>query len=407
MPDLRSASRLRLLEVTAVDFTVAKFMRPLVAFMEERGCEVAVACSKGDHWDELELAGLKLVEIPFRRSFNLLAHWRAARCLLAHLRREPYDIVHAHTPIAALIARWAAWRARVPLVLYTARGFHFHELMPAWKFRLHVMLERLGSRFGHHIFTQSREDREAAVREGIAPDDGVTWIGNGVDLTRFDSSRFSGEKLAALRHELGLGADSPVVVMVSRVVEEKGLRELVEAAVRVRSELPEAQFLLVGSALESDRDNFEQPLRELIARYGLESTFRLAGARRDVPELLALSTVFTLPSYREGVPRSGIEAMAAGLPTVMTNIRGCREETVEGETGFLVPVRDSAGLAERLLELLRDRPRARRMGQAARARALEWFNEQEVLWRQWRVIERLLTARGIALPRPRSPGSEM
>jgi glycosyltransferase involved in cell wall biosynthesis len=204
-----------------------------------------------------------------------------------------------------------------------------------------------------------------------------------------------------------------VAAHVARLVPHKGARELVEAAALVRQEIPEAQFLLVGSALRSDRHNFEGQIRERIAELGLGDTVILAGPRADIPEILAACDVFALPTTFEGVPRSGIEAMASGLPTVMTAIRGCREETVEGETGHLVPVvrdegtrrhrADIDALADRLTRLMGDAEMRGRMGEAAQRRARELYDERLVLEREWRVMRALLAERaGLDKP-PRAP----
>jgi glycosyltransferase involved in cell wall biosynthesis len=385
----------RILQVAAVDFTVEKLLLPLIQFLEARGCEVTTACARGEHWEGLEARGVRLVEIPFRRNADLLAHRRAGKALLRHLRQEPFDVVHTHTPVASLIGRWAAWKARVPVILYTAHGFYFHDLMRPWLRRVHVRLERWGARRHHHLLTQSEEDRQSAIAERIAAPSEVTWIGNGVDTAKYTPGQISEETLAAKRAELGLRSDSPVVVHVARLVPHKGANELVEAAAIVHREVPEAQFLIIGSALSSDRHNYEGVLRELIAERGLEDTVIMAGPRPEIPEILALSAIFALPTTFEGVPRSGIEAMASGLPCVMNAIRGCREEIIEGETGFLIPIHDPVAMADRLLRLLRDPALSRRMGEAGRARACELFDERLVLEREWRVISALLAQRGI------------
>ncbi len=388
----------RILQVTAVDFTVAKLLLPLIEFLEAKGCEVTTACARGDHWKKLEERGLRLVEIPFKRSVDILAHRRAGKVLLRHLRETRYDLVHTHTPVASLIGRWAAAKADVPVSIYTAHGFFFHDLMNPWLRRFHVALERWGARRHHHLFTQSEEDRQAAVAERISAPTDATWIGNGVDTARFDRARFDDAALAAKRDALGLRPDSPVILIVARLVPHKGFREYVEAAAIIHRQFPNAQFLIVGSALASDRHDFEGEIRRRVAELGIEDDVVLAGARDDIPALMALSAVFTLPTTFEGVPRSGIEAMASSLPVVATDIRGCREEVVEGETGFLIPIHDPAALADRVMRVLGDPDLARRMGEVGRQRAAALFDERLVLEREWRVMRALLTQRGIAVP---------
>lgn len=385
----------RILQLCAVDFTVEKFLLPLTDFLTGKGCDVTIACTPGEAWSRLQARGLRLLPLPIARSFNFLAHRRSAHALLAHLRREPFDIVHVHTPVASLIGRWAAAKARTPIVLYTAHGFYFHDQMKPWLRRAHVGLERWGSRRHHHLFTQSEEDRQTALAERIAEPTTVTCIGNGVDVSRFDPARQTPAQTAALRRELGLRAGSPVVMTVARLVREKGLSEFVEAAALVRARRPDVQFLVVGAALDSDREDYAGELGRLAAERGLGTDLIFAGQRSDIPALEAACTVHCLASWREGMPRSIIEAMVSARPVVATNIRGSREEIVEGETGFLVPLRDPAALADRFLRLLGDADLARRMGDAGRQRALALYDERAVLERQWRVYQGLMAQRGL------------
>lgn len=385
---------IRVLQVTAVDFTVAKFLLPLVRHLTERGCEVTTACTPGDHWESLQATGLRLHPLPIARSMNALAHRRSAKRLLTHLRAERYDVVHVHTPIASLIGRWAAAKAGAPVVLYTAHGFYFHDDMAPWLRRAHVVLERWGAKHHHHLFTQSEEDRQTALRERIATPTTATWIGNGVDIARFALENLSHDAIEKNRTEIGLPTGAPVVMTIARIVREKGLSELVEALGIIQKRIPNAQLVIVGSALASDREDYEGEVRRNLKEHGIGGVHFL-GHRTDLENLLPLATVFTLPSWREGMPRSIIEAMAAGKPVVATDIRGCREEVVDGETGFLVPLRDPGALAERLVEIIGEPTLAARMGEAGLARARALFDERLVLERQWRVYRALLAQRGL------------
>ncbi len=384
------APRLRVMELCAVDFTVRNFLAPLVRFLEEKGCEVDVACSRGPHFGELEEGGFRMVEIPFRRSLNLWSHARAAWALYQRLRRHPVDVLHVHTPVASLIGRFVGRLAGVPVIVYTAHGFYFHEHMPKWKRRAHVTLEWIGARFHDYLFTQSREDAVTALRTGIERPGRVKRIGNGVDVRgRFHPETIPEGARGALRHELDLHVIEPVVAMIGRLVREKGYFEFFEAAAQLRKENPAVRFLCIGDTVTSEHDDAKAAILERVEALGLRDAVRFAGLRSDIPELLSLCTVYCLPSWREGMPRSIIEAMALGKPVVATRIRGCREEVVDGETGFLVPVRDAEALAGAVGYLLRHPLVARQFGQAGRRRALRLYDERKVLERQWRVLTRL------------------
>ncbi|NLG65402.1 MAG: glycosyltransferase family 4 protein, partial [Actinobacteria bacterium] len=153
---------------------------------------------------------------------------------------------------------------------------------------------------------------------------------------------------------------------------------------------PDVRLLIIGGSLPSDRDPAEAQLAEMVDGLGLHDAIVTTGFTDRVAEYLSAADVFVLPSYREGMPRSILEAMALGLPVVATNIRGCREEVVDGDTGFLVPVRDSAALADRIGRLIDDPGLRRRMGAAGQARARELFDERLVFERLLGVYKQYL-----------------
>jgi glycosyltransferase involved in cell wall biosynthesis len=385
MPD----KKIKVLQLCAVDFTLDKFLAPLCFYLQERGLDVTAACTESVFMEPLRKKGLRCVNMPIDRSMNLLSHRHAYLRLSAFLREERFDIVHVHTPIASLIGRLAAWRRHVPIRIYTAHGFYFHDDMPARQRLLHVGLERFGGFFHHYLFTQSDEDRAAAIRLGIARKGCVRTIGNGIDMHRFDPERLGDACRLRIRESLGIAPDAPVLGIIARMVREKGFFELFRAFKTLAERLPELRLLVIGGALASDHDDSTRELDSLIDELGIRDRIVFTGQRSDIPELLRAMDVYTLPSYREGMPRSVIEAMAMGLPTVATDIRGCREEVIDGKTGFIVPPRTIDPLMERCLDLLSHPDRAREMGRAARERALDLCDEQKVMERQLEVYKGL------------------
>lgn len=388
---------LSILQLCAVDFTARRFLLPLMRAQRDAGFDVELACAPGPDIEFITREGFVHHPIPFQRSYDLPAHIRAYRALAKLLRNRPFTIVHAHTPIASAIARPCARRNGVPLVIYTAHGFYFHERMRPIVRRAHVLLETFAQRYADFLFTQSAEDCETAIAEGIAPRGRAETIGNGVDTKRFFPEQFSKESLDAVRHELGISPDDhPLIIMIGRLVREKGYFEFLEAMSALRVKHPTARALIIGSALTSDHDDAAHGIRAHANQLGLGEGAIFAGLRSDVPKLLALGDVFCLPSWREGMPRSIIEAMAAGLPVVATDIRGSREEVIPGETGLIVPVRDAAALGEALIKIADDPQKAKQMGEAGCRRAIEEFDEQRVIERQMIRIRALLNEKGIS-----------
>ena len=378
----------RVLQVCAVGMTARFLLRPLLERLQAEGFCVEVACSPDEHAQALARGGQVVHAVPIRRSFLSLHHLRSIVALYRLMRREQYDIVHVHTPVAAVLGRLAARWARVPMIVYTAHGFYFHDNMTPWKRRVVVAIERwLGRRATDLLLTQSREDRDTAIREGIAGEQEVVWIGNGVDPGRFEDVR------AETRREWGLRDTDVVIGYVGRFVREKGLPELLDALAILRETCPKVRLLLVGGRAQGDRDTANaSDLSEMLVEHDLENTFVVTGFQYDVAPFYGLMDLFVLPSHREGMPRTILEAMASGLPVVASDIRGCREEVVHGETGYLFPVCDVRGLAERLEQLIMSADLRQAMGAKGKARCVIAFDEKDVLNRQLRAIEDHLMA---------------
>lgn len=370
---------MKVCQLCAVDFTLNNFLLPLIDGMQARGWQVTAVCSDGPFVADLRDRGYRIETVPIARSMNPLHVLRSLSALRRLFRRERFDVLHAHTPVAALIGRVAARLAGIPLVIYTAHGFYFHDEMPSWKRSLFVALERFGGRFTDLLFSQSAEDAEDAVKEGILPAGRVMAIGNGVNADRFDPARVGNGSM--LRADLGIPEDAFVVGMIGRQVREKGVAEFLAAAERVLRLHPRTWFLLIGERLVSDHAAGVDT-EYAAARAVLNEHLVAPGLRSDVPELLAAMDLFCLPSWREGMPRTIIEAMMMAKPVVATDIRGAREEVVPGKTGLLVPTRSPQPLADAIDRFIRDPDWGRRLGAAGRQRALLLYDERHVVFLQ-------------------------
>lgn len=363
--------RLKLAEVTSVDYSLRNFLLPLMRAARERGHEVVGVCAEGPLLDVPRAEGFRIVTVPMARSLDPRAQARAFRALLDVFRAERFDLVHAHNPISGLLARAAARRAGVPRVAYTCHGFLFNQPGPAWRRGLALGLEKMAGRLTDVFMTVSEEEAADARRLRIHPN--ATAVLNGRNPAEF---RPDAAARAGVRSELGVAPEACVVAVVSRLVRHKGHPELLSAMENV----PDAELWVVGDRLPTDHG---EPLEPYFARAGaaLGPRLRRLGYRHDVARLLAASDVFALPSHFEGLPMSVVEAMLTGLPVVATKVRGPREQVLDGETGFLVPPFEAAPLADALRRLTDDAALRARMGEAGRARALERYTEAKVMAR--------------------------
>jgi glycosyltransferase involved in cell wall biosynthesis len=373
--------------VTTVDSSLRYLLLNQLERIRAEGYDVVGVSATGPDVEAIEARGIAHFAIPMTRRFTPLADLRALLALVRLMRRERFDVVHTHTPKAGLLGQLAARMSGVPTVVNTLHGFYFHEGSPPITKRFYVWMERVAGACSDVILSQNREDIATAVRERIAPAERLKWLGNGIDIHRFDRSRLEAASLDALRTSIGIPADALVVGFVGRLVEEKGILDLLEAFRGVAREIPSARLLVVGP-YDTEKPDALRP--EVAERYGIADRCHFLGMRDDMPELYALMDVLVLPSYREGFPRAPMEASAMGVPTVVTDIRGCREAVVHGENGLMYPVGDAEALRAALIELLRDERKRAKMGEAGRAMAEDRFDEQKVFDRVLNEYARLL-----------------
>ena len=297
------------------------------------------------------------------------------------------DIIHVHTPVAALIGRLAAKAAKVPNIIYTAHGFYFHDEMPKFQRFFHITLERIAGHFTSLLFTQSLEDSKTAQKLNIALPNRIFAIGNGVNKQKFKPKIINEKNI--LRANLKIPKDAFVIGMICRLVREKGIIEFLEAAKLIKKKYSNVWYVLVGDRLESDHDKLlNKTINE--ASVVLNSRLILTGMRNDIPEVLSCMDLFSLPSWREGMPRTIIEAMMMKLPVVATNIRGSREEVINEKTGLLVPTKNPKELAKAFEKFIKDPSLGETMGLAGRKRALKYYDENKVVGLQLRLIEQHL-----------------
>jgi len=174
------------------------------------------------------------------------------------------------------------------------------------------------------------------------------------------------------------------------LVGEKGIIDLFRAFSALAEEMEGVKLLYVGDVLESDRDKrSKELLRREVEAAGLTDRVVFLGFRDDVPKILRAMDIFVLPSYREGLPVSVMEAMAAGLPVIASDIRGCREEVIDGVTGILVPPGDVIALREAMERLLKDTGMAEEMGRKGRERVEEEYDLAAAVERQLAVYRRI------------------
>ena len=379
---------MKVCQVCAIDFTVEKFLLPLIDGMESVGWEVTIICSNGPSVPILTNKGYRFRTVPIARSMNLFKGIRTIFILYKIFKNEKFDIIHVHTPVAALLGRIAAFFVRKSFVVYTAHGFYFHDEMPFLKRNFFLLIEIISGKFTDLLFCQSSEDAIIAKKSGIMVADRIIAIGNGVDDSIFNFSKYI-DRINENRSILGIPLNACVVGIIGRMVKEKGYSELLEASVRLAEKYPNFYLLIVGSKLESDHDaSIENCIQN--AKNKLGTRLISLGYRNDTPMLISIMDIFCLPSYREGMPRTIIEAMMMGKPVVATKIRGSRELLLQEQTGLLVNSKNTVELFIALEKLILNEKLRLNMGINAMEKAKLFYKEEKIIQLQINTIKKFI-----------------
>jgi glycosyltransferase involved in cell wall biosynthesis/ribosomal protein S18 acetylase RimI-like enzyme len=385
--------RIRVAHVTTVDMTLRYLLLGQLKAIRDAGYEVTAISAPGRWTSELEAGGIR--HLPWRgasRSWGLRSDGRAFVELLKLLRQERFDLVHTHNPKPGVLGRIAARLAGVPCVVNTVHGLYALPEDSRLKKTAVLGAESMAALFSDAELYQSSEDLKWVRRLHLLSARKTSLLGNGTDLEHFDPRAVTADRMTALKAELHIPHEAVVVGTVGRLVAEKGYRELFEAG-RDIDNSHEVRFLIVG---ESDPTKPDRITAEEMQRAG--DRFVFCGWREDVRDLLALMDIFVLPSWREGLPRSAIEAAAMGKPLILTDIRGCREVARNDVEGLLIPPRDARRLGAAINRLVGDPVLRKKMGAAARARAEGRFDETKVIDKVLATYRRAFQKKGLPAP---------
>ena len=360
--------RFKLLYLVTEDWFFWSHRLPMARAARDAGFDVVVACRVRDHGERIRGEGFRLAPLSLRRgSRNPFFDLAALIEIIALYRREKPDIVHHVAMKPVIYGSLAAAISGVHAVVnaLTGLGYLFlsNEIVTRilrlplrWMFRL--LLNRKGSR----LLLQNDDDAKLLVAQGIVDSSHIVIIrGSGVDCRRFAP----GPEAPGI----------PIAVLASRMLWDKGVGELVAAARILRDRGTPVRVLLVG---DPDPENPATIPMEQLDAWNRESVVEWRRRTDDVPAILRASHIAVLPSYREGLPKSLLEAAAAGLPIVASDVPGCREIAHDGENAILVPVKEAKALADAIDRLARDPDLRRRLGRSGRELALASFTEELV-----------------------------
>jgi glycosyltransferase involved in cell wall biosynthesis len=316
--------------------------------------------------NSLGVIGLDCIWREIRLMRDLVGLWRLYR----YLQKHRYDVVHTHTSKAGLIGRAAAFFAHIPVIVHTVHGFAFHEESSPIAVRLYSFLERLAAHWCHKVVTVSKYHRTWALELHICNPGHIVAIPNGISPTRVVPTLAR----ETFRANLGLGPEHLTLVSAGRLATQKGIEYLIDAVkILVDGGMGQLRVILAGDG----------PLREFLENKvkgnGLEKNFIFLGFRSDVADILNAGDIAVMPTEREGLSISLLEAMAMGKPIVTTTIGSNLEVTEYGRYARLVPPKDAESLVAAISELVLHSKQATAQGDEARAHFHKMYTEQVML----------------------------
>ncbi len=361
-----------LFTATVVKQHIMTFHVPYLGMFREMGWETAVAASN----DYENPADLNIpycdtyYELPFSRNPWNPSNFRAYRTLKQIIDEGNFQIIHCHTPVAAMITRLAAGNARKrgTRVIYTAHGFHFYKGSSLFSWLAYYPVERLLAPLTDVLLTMNREDYTLAKKKMRARR--VEYVpGVGIDTKRFSIGT---EERNQTRQRLGFGEEDFLILTVAEMNKNKN-QSMVLKALALLKELPEFEamrYLICGMG------DYEQNLRQEARELGIADHVYFLGYRKDVPAIYRCSDLFAFMSYREGLPVALMEAMSSGLGSVCSGCRGNTDLVESGKEGLIAP-QDPRAVAEAILKLYRDPGLRLRLGAAA-AEKVKQFDSENV-----------------------------
>ncbi len=360
-----ASNKKRALIIASMASMLDNFNRPPIDILLDLGFEVDLAANfltedsnskeknKAFH-DEMLGKGRQVYQINFTRSpMNLKQHIQAMREVKNVLQQHHYDVVHCHSPISSVIARFVLRKMRKQgvRVLYTGHGFHFFKGAPLANWLLYFPMEWLCARWTDVLITLNKEDY-ALARKCLHAKRVEYLPGVGVNTGKFIKA--SKEERLQKRQELGIQPDEFVLLSVGELSHRKNQTVAIKALEKVNN--PRIRYLIVG--IGGLHDNYQQ----LISELHLENQVQLLGFRTDIPLLCGAADAFVFPSFHEGLSVALMEAMACGLPVIASRIRGNTDLIDEGKGGYLVDPRDTDAMAQAIERMVAN-PDALSMGQ--------------------------------------------
>lgn len=380
----------KVLIVASVVSFIEWFNKENVEYLRgELGCEVHIACNfdymedtdeerTKNYLQKIQNEGVILHNIHFARNPINKENVTAFKELKKVIDGNAFDLIHCHTPAASMLTRLAAINARKKgaVVMYTCHGFHFHNAAPKKNWLIYYPVERFCSNFCDYIVTINKEDYHRAQKFHAK---NVRYIpGVGVDISKIKNT--SVDK-AAYKRSIGLPEDCVMLLSVGEMIERKNHEVVIRALGKLQDE--RIYYVICG------KGPLKEHLEQLAKNLNLTAHIVFLGFRTDIPELCNTADISAFPSRIEGLGLAGIEAMAAGVPLVSSNVHGILDYVIDGKTGYTCDPDDVEGFAKAIKKLA-DEPLLRQEMKNNCLKAVEPFEIHNALRSMWNIYDEIL-----------------
>lgn len=322
---------------------------------------------------------------PFLDMISICKLWR-------YFRKEKFKIVHAHIPKGGLIGMMSSWLACVPNRIYTLHGLLF-ETSTGLKRKLLLLSDYLSCKLATKVLAVSPSVKHRAIEEGICPESKIIVLGNGSacginldNYTRDNAVEIRGQQI---RREYNIPDEAIVIGYIGRVVPDKGIKELVEAFVKLQHDISDSFLLLIGE-VETVRKDLDVQTLSIIK--DCDNICSSNAFTADVQAVYAAIDILVLPSRREGLGMTLIEAAAMGLPTVATKVTGCVDAVVDNVTGLLAALNDPEDLYKVMLKLALDPELRKELGANGQQRVRKLFDSKLLIEEHLKLYENMITS---------------
>ena len=371
-----------------LDLNLYLFRTPIMVELIKRGHKVYAICPIGDKNESLKNIGCEVINYDIdRKSLNPFSEKKSINNIYNAIKELKIDILHTFTAKPNIYGTIAAKKANVPIILNLVEGLGSFYVKNTIK---NIIVRNIIERLYKKAFSLSNgcvfvntSDPQYMIKKSLIKKDKVKIIKSvGVDTEKFSMKNYTSENLSNIKEKLGL-KDKIIILMVARAIWDKGIKEYYEAAEKLKNRYNNLEFLLVGN---TDKGNHSCASEDFLK----EGSVRWLGHRDDIVDITAISDIYVLPSYREGLPATLMEACSMSKPIVTTDTFGCRDVVDDGENGFLVPVRDSVKLAEKIQILINDEDMRKTIGKKALKKAQNEFDVRKVVEQYMEYYEKFI-----------------